>query len=205
MIKLSDGELLDIMPDGFARQPQVVAISYALKQAYAAFLLASKKAYVYASIDTAPDDVLDYLAVDLHVRYYRQEFTLERKRALIKTAIQVQLRDGTKFAVDTVIREAMGSGESHDWYEYGGEPGYFRIDIDPEDSYDVDELLAILDTVKRESAHLESINLHTDIEQTVYFGTIMQTGINISGQSDVPDFDSFSVLGYARLGMMRLG
>ena len=64
MIKFDDGELKDILPSNFTRQPQVVAISYALKQEYDRYLLCLVRAYVYASIDTAEDDVLDYLATD---------------------------------------------------------------------------------------------------------------------------------------------
>lgn len=186
MIKFDDGELKDILPSNFTRQPQVVAISYALKQEYERYLLCLVRAYVYASIHTAEDDVLDYLATDLHVRYYRTDYSLEVKRTLIKSSIATMSRDGTKYAVDTVIQNAFGAGESVEWFNYSGDPGHFRIRLDNDNGYDIENLLAIIKVVKRESAHLDEIMFHTDIDQDIYFGLITQTGVSVTGESDTP-------------------
>ena len=186
MIKFDDGELKDILPSNFTRQPQVVAISYALKQEYDRYLLCLVRAYVYASIDTAEDDVLDYLATDLHVRYYRTDYSLEVKRKLIKSAIAVMSKDGTKYAVDTVIQTSFGDGESIEWFNYDGDPGHFRIRLDNGNGYDIEDLLAVLKVVKRESAHLDKIGLQTDVDQDIYFGLITQTGVSVTGESDTP-------------------
>lgn len=186
MIKFDDGELKDILPSNFTRQPQVVAVSYALKQEYERYLLCLARAYVYASIDTAEDDVLDYLATDLHVRYYRTDYSLEVKRKLIKSAIAVMSKDGTKYAVDTVIQTSFGDGESIEWFNYDGDPGHFRIRLDNGNGYDIEDLLAVLKVVKRESAHLDEIMFHTDIDQDIYFGLITQTGVSVTGESDTP-------------------
>lgn len=187
MINLADGELRDILPGEFIRQPQVVAISYALKQEYARFFLISQTALVYAAIDQAGDTVLDYLAVELHVRYYSRDFDIDKKRALIKTAIQVGAKDGTKYAVDTAIQTAVGNGKSLNWFEYGGDPGHYRIDINME-GYDLDDLFTAINTVKRLSAHLDGINLQTDMDQEIYFGSIMQGAFVMQTGCVEPDF-----------------
>lgn len=204
MIKFDDGELKDILPSNFTRQPQVVAISYALKQEYDRYLLCLARAYVYASIDTAEDDVLDYLATDLHVRYYRTSYSLEVKRKLIKSAIAVMSKDGTKYAVDTVIQTSFGAGESVEWFDYDGDPGHFRIKLDSGDGYDIEELLAILKVVKRESAHLDEITLQTAVDQDVFVGMITQTGIRVSGVSDVPEALTLAVLDTAVFDASRM-
>lgn len=173
MIDLANGELKDILPDEFTRQPQISAISYALKQEYARFFAVMQTAYVYAAIDRADHDVLDYLAVDLHVRYYSRDFSLDKKRALIKTAILVGAKDGTKYAVDAAIQTAVGNGHSTNWYDYDGDPGHFRIDLDM-DGYNIDDLFSALNVVKRLSAHLDEIAMQTNVDQTIYFGSITQ-------------------------------
>ena len=204
MIKFDDGELKDILPSNFTRQPQVVAVSYALKQEYDRYLLCLVRAYVYASIDTAEDDVLDYLATDLHVRYYRTDYSLEVKRKLIKSAIAVMSKDGTKYAVDTVIQTSFGDGESIEWFNYDGDPGHFRIRLDNGDGYDIEELLAILKVVKRESAHLDEITLQTSVDQDIFVGMITQTGIRVSGVSDVPEALTLAVLDTAVFDASRI-
>lgn len=204
MIKLDDGELKDILPSNFTRQPQVVAISYALKQEYDRYLLCLARAYVYASIDTAEDDVLDYLATDLHVRYYRTSYSLDIKRKLIKSAIAVMSKDGTKYAVDTVIQTSFGAGESVEWFDYNGDPGHFRIRLGGGGDYDIEELLAILKVVKRESAHLDEITLQTSVDQDIFVGMITQTGIRVSGVSDVPEALTPAVLDTAVFDASRI-
>lgn len=186
MIKFDDGELKNILPDQFTRQPQIRAISYALKQEYDRYRLCLAKAYVYASIDTCDHDVLDYLATDMHVRYYRTDYDIEKKRTLIKTAIDTMSRDGTKYATDVVIQNVFGDGQTVEWFDYGGYPGHFRIELDNDSGYDVDELLSIIRSVKRESAHLDEVFLQTRMEQHIYFGHFTTTDIQITGVSDDP-------------------
>ena len=181
MIKLSDGELLDIMPIEFKRQPEVAALSYALKCQYARMYERLRAVYVYASIDTCSEAVLDHLAMEMRIRYYDTSFAIERKRTLVKNAILVSLKDGTKYAVDQVIQTALGSSDdkSQDWYEYGGEPGHFKVDLSM-DNYDTDRLLDFIGMVKRLSAHLDGIGLVTRADQDLFYGIIIQAQESVS-------------------------
>jgi phage tail P2-like protein len=204
MIKFDDGELKNILPDQFTRQPQIRAISYALKQEYDRYRLCLAKAYVYASIDTCDHDVLDYLAADMHVRYYRTDFDIEKKRTLIKSAIDTMSRDGTKYATDIVIQTVFGDGQTVEWFDYGGEPGHFRIELDNDSGYDVSELLAIIQSVKRESAHLDEVSIKTHIEQQIYFGHFTSTDVGITGESDDPEILEAAVLDTMEFGSARI-
>ena len=188
MIKLNEGELADIMPIEFTRQPEVLGISYALKQAYAEFFRRQLTVLIYCSIDTAPEEVLDMLAIELRVRYYDENFGIDRKRILIKNAIFVGLKDGTKYAVDQVIRTAMGTGISQDWFEYGGDPGHFRVEL-VADSYDLDKLLNAIFMVKRVSAHLDVIRMLQDVDEPLYFGAVLVTTAEV--EIDMEDQEFF--------------
>ena len=192
MINIRTGELADILPVEFTRQPQALAISYALKQAYQTYLDYQNTVYVYVFIDNAPEYVLDFLAVELHVRYYRQDLDLETKRNLVKSAMQVALKDGTLYAVNSVINTIFGDGEAIDWYDYGGDPNHFKIDLNVDDgNYDIDELIAVVDDVKRETARLDSVTMHQDHHhENIYLGSVMVEGVSETiGCEDVPDVD----------------
>lgn len=187
MIKLRDGELANILPESFTRQPQVRALSYALKRAYQRLCTYQDGIYVFACIDRAREDVLDLLAVELRVRYYQDDFPIDKKRALIKSAIFVSLKDGTKYAVDSVLDTSLEGGMAVEWYEYGGDPGCFKLDVDIDNNnIDVDKVIGAIDTVKRKSAHLDSVNLQLDAEQGLFFGSILQASAVVTMWTEDP-------------------
>ena len=174
MINLQDGELKDILPVEFTRQPQVVAISYALKQAYGSFREVQDTVYVYAYIDGAPEYILDILAVELNVRYYSNSLNVETKRSLIKTALLVAMKDGTVYAVNSVINTVFGDGSAVDWYDYGGVPNHYKSVLEVERNYDIGDLLETVNGIKRLTARLDGITMHSDGYQApLFFGSIL--------------------------------
>lgn len=170
MIDLRTGELADILPDDFTRQPQVLAISYAIKQAYDMFLEHQDLILLYAFVDQAPEFVLDLMMHEMHVRYLDEELSSDVKRNLIKTAMLVSVKDGTNWAVKQMIDAIYGGGYVTEWYEYGGIPNHFRLDIIPEKASDWNLILNILDTVKRKTARLDAIRIWYDLPQLVRIG-----------------------------------
>lgn len=190
MIDIRDGELADILPIQFTKQPEVVAVSYALKKAYQDYCNCEINLLVYAFIDGAPEYVLDLLAVELRTRYYQTDFPIETKRSLIKNAILVALKDGTRFAVDSVIQSIYGEGHAEDWYDYNGTPNHYRILLRSNGSFEVDLLVATIEGVKRKTARLDGITIATDYSNPLYFGSItaFEMGLEI-GCEDLPEVD----------------
>lgn len=195
MIDIRTGEIADILPVEFTRQPEVLAISYALKQAYQTYLNTQKQIYVYAFIDGAPDYVLDLLAVELHVRYYQDSFDLETKRSLIKSAILVGLKDGTTYAVNTVIATIFGEGRVTEWYDYNGTPNHYRIDLEVDNSFEIETMLSMIESVKRKTARLDGVMMHGKLEHELFYGFLMtelqQITINCA---EIPDIGEFRFL-----------
>lgn len=173
MINIREGELLDLLPSLFSRQPEVKALSYALQQATVAFFDALDGAKVYAFIDGAGDAVLDLLAVELMVKYYDTSLDIEAKRNLVKVAMLTSSKDGTKYAVEEVVGTLFGEGKVLEWFEYGGSNNHFRIDLDSKAGYDVEPLLGVLDNVKRLSSQLDGIRLLTGIDGEMYAGALV--------------------------------
>ena len=191
MIRLSEGELLDMLPSEFKRQPEVVALSYALKQAYRRLLAFQAGILVYAYIDGCSEAVLDMLAVELRMRYYDQSFSIDKKRELIKSGILVGLRDGTKYAVDLVVSTILDAATTMDWYEYGGDPGCYRIRADvtaARGDIDLNGIIDAIEMVKRKSAHLDGVSLVASADQGLFFGSVLQETTVVSiGCEDLPE------------------
>ena len=191
MIDLRTGELADILPDDFTRQPQVLAISYAIKQAYDAFLEKQDLILLYAFVDQAPEFVLDLMMHEMRVKYPGEELSSEVKRSLIKTAMLVSIKDGTNWAVKQMIDAIYGGGYVTEWYEYGGIPNHFRLDIIPEKTADWNLILNVLDTVKRKTARLDAIRVWYDLPQIIRVGYGAATVIHQENQMahiNTPDY-----------------
>ena len=191
MIRLSEGELLDMLPSEFKRQPEVAALSYALKHAYRRFLSFQTGILIYAYIDGCSEAVLDMLAVELRMRYYDQSFSIDKKRELIKSAILVGLKDGTKYAVDLVVSTILDAATTMDWYEYGGDPGCYRIRADvtaARGDIDLGGIVDAIEMVKRKSAHLDGVSLVASADQGLFFGSVLQETTVVSiGCEDLPE------------------
>lgn len=176
----NDGEIKHILPSWLRERDDVQAISYAIKQqidklqAYKAYI------YGYAWVDNAPENVLDLMALELNVRYYNESYDIDLKRELIKKAIIIAMKDGTKFAVDTVIQTIYGDGEAVDWYDYNGTPNHFRIDLDSLDGFDrLGDMMAVVNAVKRKTARLDSVNIIQSAEEPLYFGEILMEALDV--------------------------
>lgn len=90
---------------------------------------------IYARIDELSEPVLDALAYDLHVDWYDYNHPVEAKRAVIRDSVKVHMRLGTKYAVVTALGSLYPETEVEEWFQYGGQPYYFRIVLDVTNSH----------------------------------------------------------------------
>lgn len=107
---------------------------------------------------------LDLLAEELHISWYDKNTTLDVKRKIIRDSDIVHAKLGTNWAALQVINTYFGEGKIVDWYDYGGNPGHFKVQTVNQSIVNskANEFLAILDTVKRKSAHLDAIEVVSD-------------------------------------------
>lgn len=110
-------------------------------------------------IDELSEDELDALAWELNILWYNKEANIQTKRELVKNSDNIYQHLGTKWAVENVINTYFGDGYIREWFEYNGEPGYFRVySTNPTITDErLLEFLNILEKVKRHSALLEEI------------------------------------------------
>lgn len=121
---------------------------------------------IYSRIDELPEALLDILAYDFKVDWYDYEYPIAAKRALIKGNILVHKRQGTVYATRSILDGLYPKSAMEEWFEYGGEPGYFRLNVNVSNSaeegavviYSTEEILRRISTAKRLSAHLEGVS-----------------------------------------------
>ena len=173
MIKLTDCALTQGIPQALAGQPWAQAISYAFSRQMAQALKAAAKINTWANLSTAPAEALDIYAVELHAQGYDQSLPLESKRKIVSEAYDYWARAGTNASVDSVLNSVFDAGSRvQDWYDYGGEPGYFRV-LARADRVTVDQLRQIktlIEEIKRLSAWLDAMLISIASETSVRHG-----------------------------------
>lgn len=126
---------------------------------------------IYPRIEELPEDLLDILAKDFKVDWWDKGYSLETKREILKTSWHTHRILGTKEAVTTALRALYDQFEVKEWWEYGGEPGYFKVETHSFQLIcELDKFIARLSAVKRLSAHLEKVNVIADVSQVVGVG-----------------------------------
>lgn len=183
MIKsLRQARMTDGLPRVVKRQEWVIALSEALGLAMGQALDYTDESQIYTRLDTAPEAVLDVLAVDWKVDWYDTGFTLEQKRETIKTALMVRRLMGTAAAVKLQVHTLYPDAEVKEWFQYDGRPGCFRVNVPlPEEGIsatDFRRLKTGILTTKNERSHLDVIDIRHETE-----GAVLVGGFSVMGQT----------------------
>lgn len=158
MIKLQDSNIIDTLPEAFTSDPKNIALGYALQGAMRRLLEYSRTTSVYAAIDVADDDVLDMLAAELDTQYYDVLLDVEAKRKLVKNTLIWYGKAGTPAAVEELITSVFGEGRVEEWFDYGGEPFYFKVYTNATFTEDmISKFDNMLEKVKNTRSKLETV------------------------------------------------
>ena len=128
MKNINDVEILDLLPYTF-KIPKYRALSRTLKVLKGVFYNMISAAVIWADVENAFPDVLDAMAAELDAPFYSTDMTVEQKRAIIAAAFEYNSKVGTFESVQKLLAAAFGTGNVSEWFDYGGEPYYFRIDV----------------------------------------------------------------------------
>lgn len=185
MIKsIQDARITDGIPRILAEQEWVQALSGALGKVFQKTLQYADDSQIYTALDTAPEAILDALAVNWKIDWYDTGFSIERKRRIVKTAMDVRRLMGTVHATKLQADSIHPGTQLEEWFSYNGEPGYFRLFIDITGSSESDPVYADepeemerqLTVAKRWSVHMESLSymvrrkiaIHKEIQSWAY-------------------------------------
>lgn len=170
---LSAQNLMATLPQVLQNDPDLAALASSIADILAKRKEEIRRVAIYSRIDDLPEDLLDILAYDFKVDWYNPDYPIEVKRALLKSNWNVHRRLGTKWAVENIITTYFGDGYVDEWFQYGGDPGHFRVySSNPSlNENKFAEFLSLLSKVKRASSQLDGVfitlagqlNLHTGV------------------------------------------
>lgn len=176
-------DLTKLLPYSLQNDPFTVALTEAFEiqitQLYDEFRAISN---LYLLKD-APSLLVDFLAFEKHVDFY-EGLTLEEKKNVVRNALHVHRKKGTKFALLRVFELLNLQGHIEEWFEYEGDPYYFKARIDVSDKGVDDTTVRLLErlikTYKNNRSWLEVLDIIlTSKQNKVHIGTATLTGEEI--------------------------
>lgn len=129
---------------------------------------------VLNNIGNQPSDVTDLLALEQRTPYYDQALPLSTRQALLSNTGHVNSIKGTKAAIEEVAAAVFGRCTVDEWFQYGGDPYCFKVNVDVSQQGASDaELTAlnrIIDQCKNVRSYLDEINIYLTSSGKVYLG-----------------------------------
>lgn len=142
MTKIKEIQIRELLPSNLYSD-ELDALSYAINRATVKICEASDRTRVIALIDEAPEELIDYLAVEFNSQYYDQSLNLDVKRSIVKNTLARYARVGTPGIIKEYLASLGEDVEILEWYEYNGEPYHFTVYVTmSQDSQVTEELIA---------------------------------------------------------------
>ena len=121
--------MLFALPPALKGDTSTEALAAATAEVLADRLAEMDRLRIVPNIDNLEEALLAILARDFKVDWYDPDYSIEEKRRTVKSSWRVHKTLGTKAAVETAIRAIYPGTRVLEWWEYGGEPYHFRLDI----------------------------------------------------------------------------
>lgn len=129
MKSLEDTHLKDILPEYLRGDKTIADCADAINPHLKSIAEKVDVPSLYANFDKLPSLVLDHLAIQYDVSTWRDDWNVETKRNVLKTAIADKRKVGTKRAVLEAIKSFGSIASIVEWWETEpkGEPHTFTV------------------------------------------------------------------------------
>lgn len=172
---IKDADLTVSLPQILKENKEIQALSKLIAEELQKINKNIEKNIIFANLDNADEETLDILAYDLNVLWYDYSYSLEVKRSIIKDCIKVYRSLGTPYAVTRSISNVFPDSSLKEWFEYGGDPYTFRIEINATKNGATEDLQRIvLERIryyKNLRSHLEKITYLLESRANLRVGT----------------------------------
>lgn len=151
--------MLFTLPPALKGDESTEALAAATAEALENRLEEMDRLRIVSNIDGLEEALLAILARDFKVDWWDTSYSLEEKRRTVKDSWRVHKTLGTKAAVETAISAIYPHTRVLEWWEYGGEPYHFRLDINiTNDHIDSDKQRRVLERLN----FYKSLRSHND-------------------------------------------
>lgn len=160
---------------------------------------------IYPAIDSLNEQLIDYLAVQMHVDEYDDTENLDVKRQQVKQSFLLHRLKGTKYAVQKAVSTVYQSAKVEEWPAYSGDPYHFRISgitAPIEDGAVVNKLVRIVNAYKNTRSWLDYIEFIESTTTTTKSVACIMDDENLTITSKITDEIIINTNMRAAVGLM---
>jgi len=176
-VKLSDINIIDLLPPSIADDENVKAMAESLTTVFRETTGYIPSVLFMPRIDELTDEALiDNLAWQFHVDFYEQDMPLEMKRELVSRWLDWHTRKGTPSVIEEIVTVVFADATVTEWFDYDGEPYHFRVDTELPDvtAENIQRLIRAIFSVKNTRSWLDGVYILRHGTHTVYAGAAME-------------------------------
>jgi phage tail P2-like protein len=178
MIKIDDIPFLRLLPNFLQEEKEIQIIAQVIQEELDLINEKESNFFIYGNFEDLNEAILDELAYQWKTEGYEQTFSKEIKTKLVENSYIVRKTKGTKYAVETTIKDIHGDFELLEWPDYGGNPYCFKVvgTLSPTGDK-LSEVYKAINMTKNERSYLDGIIVSSQWEGTNYQGVIIHQGI----------------------------
>lgn len=127
---------------------------------------------IYPAIDMLGSELINTLAIQMHCDFYDDTLPLTVRRNLVKNSIAWHRIKGTPAAVEQMIQTVYQTGVVEEWFDYGGEPFFFKVNLGDSQitTQKIKNLIKMINASKNVRSWLEVLRFSKSIDITRYLG-----------------------------------
>lgn len=137
---------------------------------------------IYPAIDSLNEQLIDYLAVQMHVDDYDKAAPLSVKRKQVKMSFILHRLRGTKYAVEAAVNMIYSGGRVKEWFEYNGHPYHFVISAGENEissNMNFKQIMKSINAAKNVRSWLDYIEFERKINQHIRVGFVKKIETDI--------------------------
>lgn len=181
MIEMKDISLYDLLPPSLQTDERTAAIARSLDPEMQRLVERIARLSLMGRLDDLASGEADELAWQYNVPFYDAALPLSQRRELVKNGFRWHRSKGTPAAVEELMTTIFGDGIVEEWFDYGGQPGYFRVITSnfSATTEHADRFLRLINSVKNARSWLDTVIIRLVENTPVYFGTAVHMGDKI--------------------------
>ena len=190
--RLIGGEgLPGLLPSSITYDRSMVSLARAIGDEAEIFIRKIPAVLLWPAIADMKEPLLTHLAFMLHVDWWDEAWTIEAKRLFLFRQILLHHRKGTAWAVEEAVSLVYGQARVREWFEYGGPPGCFLVDMEILETGlsqdEIDKIVMMIGKYKRKSQHICGLTFSSVTDGKVYLGAAVEAEIMVDIYPFQPD------------------
>ena len=171
-ITLDDVVVKDLAPDSLLKDENTKYIMESIDYVIRKIWFENKDKYkLFSRLNSMNDQEIELMLWEMHVDYIDENLNKEQKTDLIKESLLNHMIKGTPAAVENVCSIIFGNAKVTEWFEYNGNPGYFRVStlgsLQSEEDYK--RVIEVINTYKNTRSWLEGLMFERNYKNNLFY------------------------------------